>query len=146
VTPTLAGRIQTRAFLLLVLGVPICYLEGLYLGDPRTAVRLLGYVLSLGVVWDALYTHLQTYRWDHDWPPWLQLVAGVAEGIALFALLTATTLWQVAGLTGPPGVARMPAVAFVIHYSSVWIAMFGATQGPLRVLFPWWRFSGGRIG
>ena len=145
VTPTLAGRVQTRALLLLVLGVPLCYTVGRALGDARSAVALVGYVLALGIVWDALYQHLQSYRWDQDWPPLLQWAAYLWEGSVLWLVLHASPLWNEVGLHGPPGVHPLPNQVFALHYTGVSLLMFAATQGPLRVLFPNWRFSGGRF-
>jgi hypothetical protein len=144
-TPTLAGRIQTRAVLLAVLGVPLCFVEGRVLGDARSAVTLVAYVLVLGLIWDPFYHYAQAHRWDQDWPPWLQLTACFVEGVLLWSVLKAVPLWQEAGFTGPPGVRPIPDTAFVVHYATVWLATFAATQGPLRVLFPNWRFAGGRF-
>jgi hypothetical protein len=47
---------------------------------------------------------------------------------------------------GLPGVsANLSFIVFLIHYWLVWIGVFIGTQGPLRILFPRWRFRGGRI-
>jgi hypothetical protein len=35
-------------------------------------------------------------------------------------------------------------ILFALHYWSVWLGVFLMTQGPMRIIFPRWRFSGGR--
>lgn len=131
--------------LLAVLGVPVCYVFGRAFGDPRSAVSLVGYVFVLGIVWDALYHQLQGFRWDQDWPPPFQFAAYLWEGAIVWLVLHAAPIWNQAGLTGPPGVSPLPVRVFLVHYTAVWLITFAATQGPLRVLFPNWRFSGGRF-
>ena len=145
-TPTLVGRWQTRLALLVALGIPLTLPFARRAGDWRTPFAILVYVLVLGVIWDWVYQRLQRRRWDGDWPPLLQALGGVAEGALLWSMLTATPMWIALGVAGPPGVRPGLAwPAFVAHYGTVWLAMFIATQGPLRVLFPRWRFDGGRI-
>lgn len=134
-TPTLRGRWQTRGLLLATVGAIISALFGLGFKDFATPFALLGYVFAFGLGWDALYQWLQGFRWDHDWPPAFQLAAGIWEGAALWLLLLATPL---------PGVAGgLPLGRFLAHYGCVWLATFLCTQGPLRLIFPRWRFHGG---
>ncbi|HEY1014617.1 MAG TPA: hypothetical protein VGE07_18045 [Herpetosiphonaceae bacterium] len=136
-TPTRAGRWQTRLFLLGTVGALATALFGLLFGDWRTPFALLGYVLLAGFAWDALYDVLQGFRWDHDWPPAYQLAAGVAEGGAI---------WLLHALVGLPGVADGLAPGrFLAHYGAVWLLTFLCSQGPMRLLFPRWRFNGGEL-
>ncbi|ACB00709.1 MULTISPECIES: hypothetical protein [Cyanophyceae] len=143
-TPTLLGRWQTRLLLMGTVGalLTVCFAEGLW-GNPVGAVywAVWGYITVFGLGWDCLYIYLQNYRWDQDWPAILQWLAALWEGI--FFLF----LW--AGLPNFAGVA-LPLTAdlsltwFVIHYSSVWLGIFVVSQSLMRILFPLWRFHGGR--
>lgn len=136
-TPTRAGRWQTRLFLLGTVGVFATALFGLLFGDFATPFALLGYVLAAGLAWDALYDFLQSFRWDRDWPPAFQVAAGVAEGAAI---------WLLVGQAGLPGVADgLTLGRFVAHYGAVWLLAFLCSQGPMRLLFPRWRFNGGEL-
>ena len=83
VTPTLAGRWQTRAALLAVVGIPVCYLYGRAWNDTQTPLTMLVYVLALGLAWDVLYQVIQSYRWDQDWPAYIQAGACLWEAAAL---------------------------------------------------------------
>ena len=139
-TPTLPGRWQTRVLLLGTVGLILSLIYGAIVGDLGTPVTLLGYVLLLGCYWDALYHYLQSWRWDRDWPPAFQMAAGLAEGVAIWLLIYAgRTLFG--GLPGVP--ASLTLRQFVTHYGIVWLAMFLAVQGPLRVILPRWRYHGG---
>ena len=136
-TPTLVGRWQTRLFLQLFVGGPLTAFWTLLFGGPKLAL-LLAYVTALGLALDALYIALQSLRWDRDWPLAFQLAGGCAEGALLFALFRAHALpgapW------GPGDTAR-----FVAHYGSVFAVSSCVLFGPMRVLFPRWRFRGGRV-
>ena len=131
-TPTLLRRWQTRLSLLSTIGVPITAVFALLVGGSLPFV-LLWWVLVFGFGWDALYNQLMMRRWDRDWPPTLQLAAGIVELIWLALVL----YWIV------PIPAPHP-VTFVLHYSSVWLATFLASQSVMRLLFPRWRFRGGQ--
>jgi hypothetical protein len=139
-TPTLPGRWQTRVLLLGTIGVVLSLIYGAIVGDLRTPVALLGYVLLLGCYWDALYHYLQSWRWDRDWPPAFQVAAGLAEGVALWLLIYAGRS-SFGGLPGVP--ATLTLQQFATHYGMVWLAMFLAAHGPLRVILPRWRHNGG---
>lgn len=139
VTPTLGGRWQTRLALLIALGVPVTALFALFYRDAAAALFLvLLYVALFGVAWDALYLLLQRLRWDRDWPPALQLAGGIAEAALLYTLLSTSGLPGIAGGSVPFGL-------FCAMYATIWLASFAATQGPLRAIFPRWRFNGGRL-
>ena len=131
-TPTLYGRWQTRLLLLFSIGVPITALFAWFYSSS-TPFILLWWVLIFGFGWDVLYNHLQNRRWDRDWPPTLQLAAGIVEAIWL-----AIVVYWISPLQSP-----LPAT-FIMHYSAVWIATFFASQSIMRLIFPRWRFRGGR--
>jgi hypothetical protein len=145
-TPTLYGRWQTRFLLLSTIGLVDTLLIGRFVTQPdyTTPLALLGYVLVFGLGWDWLYMDLQSFRWDHDWPPVFQLAAGLWEGVFVWGCVQLILVWQPFGLSQLPGV--VPALSFSIfltHYASVWITTFLASQGILRIVFPRWRFHGG---
>lgn len=137
-TPTLLGRWQTRLFLLATVGVlvTIPFSFGI-IGPGASSVFLwiLLYVALLGCLWDILYSYLQKFRWDRDWPGALQLLAGIWEGIFI-------AFWvRVIGL---PNGQEFPVFWFIIHYSLVWLSVYIASQTLMRILFPRWRFQGGQ--
>jgi hypothetical protein len=137
VTPTLAGRWQTRIALFATLGLLITLIFVVLTGRTVFLFALL-YLALFGLAWDLIYTILQRFRWDRDWPPIFAWLAAVWEGVFLFALAAVVAL---------PGIdpGGLPLVPFVLHYGLVWITIFLWTQGPMRALFPFWRFHGGRI-
>lgn len=104
---------------------------------------MLGYVLAVGLAGDGLYQFIQTFRWDEDWPTLFQLLAGLAEGAFLWGVISLVR-WEEFGLLGLPGVGVIPFSRFFSHYTAIWLTIFGVMQGPLHVIFPRWRFYGGR--
>ncbi len=134
-TPTLWGRWQTRFLLLATLGLWVSFIFGFFMGFP-TPISLIGYVLLFGLGWDILYNFVQQARWDHDWPPVFQVATGVVEGLFV---------WSVLQIVNLPGVNPTLSIGwFLTHYSIVWLLVFLASQGPLRIIFPRWRFRGGQ--
>lgn len=135
-TPTFVGRIQTRLLLLLTVGMAVTLLFALFATIWFFSVfaffqpfLVLFFVLFMGMGWDLIYTLAQRLRWDRDWPPAFQWLA---------AFLEMVPAWIFAWLIG------VPWWLFLLHYGSVWIVVFLGTQGPLRILFPRWRYDGGR--
>ena len=142
--PTLTGRIQTRIFLLAVVGglitliiVPI--LPGnAPLGDKyRDGFLVLLSVAVVGVLWELLYHLLMQWRWEKDWPTLFGLVEGVPEGLLIWILLSAGAIPGIAGSVG--------GAAFLIQFILVWLGVWLVANGPMRVPFIRWRFRGGRI-
>ena len=142
-TPTLLGRMQTRLWLLATVGVFVTFFfaswfESLVFDAFAIPFVILFWVAVIGLAWDILFNEVQKRRWDSDWPPAYQLFAGIAEGVLVFILIRAALL---------PGVPEnLPAWMFLAHYTTVWFWTFLWTQGPLRILFPQWRFRGGQFG
>ncbi|MET7424951.1 hypothetical protein [Dactylosporangium sp. NPDC005555] len=143
--PVLLGRIQTRIFLLAVVGsavtaliTPVLPAGGAPLADRyRTAFIVLAAVAVLGVAWELLYHLLMQFRWEKDWPSLFGLLTGVPEAVALWLLLRAGAV---------PGIAAAPPVAaFALQFTAVWVAVWLAANGPMRVPFLRWRFRGGRL-
>ncbi|WP_238008434.1 hypothetical protein KZZ52_23085 [Dactylosporangium sp. AC04546] len=142
--PILSGRLQTRIFLLAVVGSAVTALIVPLLpgGGPlseryRTAFLVLAAVAVLGIGWELLYHFLMQFRWEKDWPSLFGLLTGVPEAVVLWLLLRAGAV---------PGVAAVPPLtAFVIQFAAVWLAVWLVANGPMRVPFLRWRFRGGRL-
>ena len=137
-TPTLIGRWQSRIFLLATIGVlftlPFALSNGLE-NIEFIYFWILFYVGAFGLVWDILYTFIQKFFWDHDWPGIVQFFAAIFEGIFLGLMIN---------LVGLPNIAQKPdLLTYVIHYSVVWIAVYCASWVVMRLLFPRARFRGG---
>ena len=140
-TPTLSGRIQTRLFLLITVGlawtvvvVPFLPRFGAPVGDVYgIALVALFLVGLLGVGWELLYHWIQQYRWEKDWPILLGLVTGIPELLVLYVALALV-------VNPAPNV-----VTVLFHFASTWIVMWLVANGPLRVVFIRWRYRGGRI-
>jgi hypothetical protein len=148
-TPTLIGRFQTRLFLILVVGVPWTLLISPLLPVPatvhlptvyRVTYSALGLVAAIGLLWDAIYYGLQQLRWDKDWPSLFSLLNGLNEGVSTWIAL------HIFGTLGGTLAPSNPMFgAFVLHFSTTWILIWLAMQGPMRILFLRWRFQGGRV-
>ena len=138
VTPTLIGRWQTRVFTLATLGVLVTAVFYVLSRFNPLFFFVLGYVLVFGLVWDLIYIMLQKLRWDRDWPAVFQVINGIIEGLFLYLIMS---------FFGLPGIPRgdVPGWVFLQHYGLVWLISYWWVQGPMRALFPWWRFRGGRI-
>jgi hypothetical protein len=135
-TPTLRGRWQTRVLMNLTVGVLVSALFGLWWEDVSTAFVALGYITAFGLVWDVGYIRLQAWRWDHDWPPVLFLLgAGWEIGILGVVMRTGA----LPGLAPDFGVLSLG-----LQYSTIGLLSFLLMFGPMRVIFPRWRFRGGQ--
>lgn len=140
-TPTLAGRIQTRIALLGTIGllwtfivVPFLPKGGATLPETYTATVLAVIVVAVvGCGWELLYHLVQQYRWEKDWPILYGLLVGIPEGILAFFVVDALI---------PSGPSPL---TFALHFSSTWILVWLTAVGPLRVVLLRWRFNGGRI-
>lgn len=141
-TPTLSGRIQTRWVLLLLVGVPwtivVCpllipFAPGTSLAEIyELAFVSLLVVGVLGTGWELVYHLLMQLRWEKDWPALFGLLTAFNEFIPLVVVLL---------LLG----YRVPVVAVVLLYGSLWLWMWFVANGPLRVLSVRWRYRGGRF-
>jgi hypothetical protein len=146
VLPTLNGRIQTRIFLLVVVGgiwtliiTPVLPgLHGPLSADYRVTFTVLVTTLVLGIGWELVYHFIQQFRWEKDWPTLFGLITVINEGILVRVLLG---LDLVPGIDGP----AVPLPAFVILFLTTWILVWLIANGPMRVPFIHWRFRGGRL-
>ena len=142
-TPTLIGRWQTRLAMLGVFGGLISLIFAVSYQPEESGFNegffvVLGFVAGIGLAWDFVFILLQRLRWDRDWPAVFQVLAGIAEGALIWALLEGTGLPRIEQGTLPFGI-------FLGQYGSIWLVTFIFVQGPMRAVFPRWRFSGGRI-
>jgi hypothetical protein len=150
-TPTLFGRIQTRIFLALVIGVPWTLLVTPFLpgnrgdrslGDVASALYpltflALGLMVAIGcVLWEPLYHALQQFRWERDWPVMFALLVVIPEAILLWFVLQAIDL-------DTEGIATR--TTFIVHIASTWVLMWLFAIGPIRIFLVRYRFRGGRI-
>ncbi len=142
--PILFGRIQTRIFLIAVVGTVVTLaVVPLLPGDSPLVDRyagafvVLAAVAVLGLAWEMLYHLLMQFRWEKDWPSLFGLLTGVPEALLLWWLLRAGVVPLLE--TAPPG------GAYAVHFASVWVAVWLVANGPLRVPFLRWRFRGGRL-
>ena len=142
--PTLPGRIQTRIFLLAMVGVivtalitPVAGIPGTLSAQYKMTYIILAAVLVLGIPWELLYHLLMQWRWEKDWPTLFGLVEGVPEGALIWILLS---IGAIPGIVGHVGGA-----AFLIQFILVWLGVWLVANGPMRVPFIRWRFQGGRL-
>ncbi len=140
-TPTLNGRIQTRVFVLLTLGVAWTALISFALPDRpsitdtyQITFRALAAVLIAGVGWEFIYHGLQQFRWERDWPTPFGFLTGINEGIVAWFVLQVLL-----------GSRDVTVAQYVIHFSTTWMVVFLFLNGPMRVLSLHWRFRGGRL-
>jgi hypothetical protein len=134
-TPTYFGRIQTRILLLATIGAFVTLFYAILaaiLFQPLDFLKpliLLILVAVFGIGWDILYNFAQKLRWDRDWPPAFSFITAFIEmlPIMLIALLL-----------------NVHPVFFLFHYWTVWWATFIVALGPMRIIFPRWRFRGGQ--
>lgn len=142
-TPTLSGRIQTRLIMLATVGLgwllivgPFLPLAGPTMGVYSAGLAALLVTAIVGIAWEFVYHALQQFRWDKDWPTVFGLVLGLSEGVVVYHVLSLGIPWTVIGL--------MPS-AFAWQFGTIWVAIWAFVNGPLRVLFPRWRFAGGQF-
>ncbi|WP_326823434.1 hypothetical protein [Streptosporangium sp. NBC_01756] len=142
--PTLAGRIQTRLFLLVTVGaiitlliVPVLPGSSGPLGDRYlTGFLVLTAVAVLGVGWELVYHFLMQFRWEKDWPTLFGLLTVLPEGLLLYFLLRSGAV---------DFIDPVPSAAFWTHFTVVWVCVWLVANGPMRVPFIRWRFRGGRV-
>lgn len=137
-TPTIWGRWQTRIVMFGTLGLLVAAIFWLIFDQDENFFRVLFYVGLFGVVWDVIYILIQQTRWDRDWPPVFQWAAGALEG---------ALVWICIEYFGLPGIDEgvVPFDRFLAMYLFVFFSIWIWVQGPMRAVFPFWRFHGGRI-
>ncbi|MHB8341047.1 MAG: hypothetical protein ACYDB7_07715 [Mycobacteriales bacterium] len=142
-TPTLFGRLQTRLFIVLVIGgvwtaiitpaVPM----NIPLGPRYKATYgVLVIIAVVGLGWELLYHLLQQWRWEKDWPTMFGLLLGVPEGVVAYLVSRSGVLSWTKGIGGP---------AFLVAFGTTWIVTWLFVNGPMRTLSVHWRYRGGRL-
>jgi hypothetical protein len=142
--PILSGRLQTRIFVIAVVGSlwtlvisPFLPPHGAPLSDRYQATfTVLALVLLLGLAWEFVYQVLQQFRWEKDWPTLFGFLTGINEGLAVWLIVEHVHLPASPHITGG---------AFVVHFTTVWLVTWLFVNGPMRVPFVHWRFRGGRL-
>ncbi|MGH9156243.1 MAG: hypothetical protein ACRD1K_10515 [Acidimicrobiales bacterium] len=142
-TPTLFGRLQTRIFLIAVIGSLWTLIVTPFLpGGGTTSERyegtfaVLAVVLVAGLAWELLYHFLQQFRWEKDWPTFFGFLTGINEGVLVWILVSA-------GLA--PGDPVVPGSTFTVHFVTTWLVTFMFVIGPIRLFMIRYRFRGGRL-
>ena len=143
--PTLSGRIQTRIFVLAVIGSLTTLLISLVLpkapdslGETyKTTFAVLIAVTVLGIGWELIYHALMQIRWEKDRPMLFGLITAINEGALVWFLIKADVI---------PGVdSGLAFSTFLVDFGVVWLVTFLFVNGPMRVPFIRWRHNGGRL-
>ena len=142
--PTLFGRIQTRLWLLAVVGAlvtaaltPVLPMDAPLADKYQATFVVLGAVAVIGIAWEFLYHLLMQWRWEKDWPTMFGLLTGIPEGLLVGYLAARGWLPFLPAAVAP--------AAFAIHFTVVWLVVWLVANGPMRVPFIRWRFRGGRL-
>ncbi len=133
-TPTLAGRLQTRLVLSLVPGLPAALAAAGLHGSLTISGALLGLLVItvLGLAWDAAYQSLQDRRWDRDWPRLFTLLSWAPEAFGSWGVLRFLN-------------AAAPLGTHLAFFTVLWSAALLARTVVLPVLLPHWRHEGSRL-
>jgi hypothetical protein len=144
VVPTLLGRLQTRIFLLAIVGsavtaviTPLLVIHADLPQRYRITFVILAAVALLGLGWECIYHMLMQWRWEKDWPTLFGLITLLPEGFLIWELLNFGLIPSISGPVSP--------YAFWPDFAAVWLATWLVANGPLRVLSIGWRFRGGRF-
>jgi hypothetical protein len=157
-TPTLMGRLQTRIFLVIVVGglwtlfitpflpvsggLVITEYSGSGLTDAYEATYTTLFVfLVLGLVWECIYQGLMQFRWEKDWPAMLQILTVINEGIAVYLVLRYALPEDAKARL----VVESDVQAFLVHYVTTFYVVFAFANSFMRVIFIRWRFRYGRL-
>ena len=143
--PTLLGRIETRIFVLAVIGslttlviTPVLPSTPGSLGETyKVTFSVLIAVAVLGVLWEFVYHALMQFRWEKDWPTLFGLVTALNEGALVWVLIKADVI--------PNVPSELAFSTFLVDFGVVWIVTFLWVNGPMRVPFIRWRHNGGRL-
>ena len=141
--PTLFGRIQTRIFVIAVIGgIWALIISPLLPGDATVSDKykaMFGILLIVGVVgilWELLYHGLMQFRWEKDWPTLFGLLVGIPEGIVDYVIAKSGVLSFTEDVT---------LAQFLIGFTTTWIVTWLWVNGPMRIFTVHWRYRGGRL-
>jgi hypothetical protein len=150
-TPTLAGRLQTRIFVTLVIGGIWTLIITPLLPAPqpvstgelyKVTFTVLLTQLVLGLGWELVYHWLMGFRWEKDWPSFFGFIEGISEAVVLWIVLSADI---VPGISEERGDRQVFGSTFLVLFITTWIVTWAWIQGPMKVVNPRWRFRGGRL-
>ncbi len=150
-TPTLAGRWQTRLLLFFMIGLPITFLVAMYnsnwqwppayeLTIFRDPFIFLTLILILGLILDVLYIQIQRFHWDQDWPFAYQFFFSIVEFFIIFGAMD----FGAFDVLFPDG--RVPFTNAAWHFTFVFVPSFLALLGGVQIFMVRWRFKGGEMG
>jgi hypothetical protein len=99
----------------------------------KVTFRALIIVLVVGLVfWEWVYHFAQQWRFENDWPIMFALLVGILEGISTYWLL---------GVWGD----RPPFWSFFWQFAPLWIFVWAAAIGPVKIFVLRFRYRGGRF-
>ena len=141
--PTLFGRIQTRIFVIAVIGGLWALIIGPLLpggGSLEDRYHAMYGVLLivgvLGVIWELIYHGLMQFRWEKDWPTLFGLATAIPEGIVAFYVARSGVI---------SSTEHIAASAFAVGFGTTWLVTWLWVNGPMRIFTVHWRFRGGRL-
>jgi hypothetical protein len=156
VSPTLNGRIQTRIFLVLVVGgiwtLLVTPVVKLFVeGDPTTSdvykvtIPVLLIVLVLGIGWEFVYHVLQQFRWEKDWPTMFAYLTGINEGILAYVVATSLATTDPSAPDWRQYLEALTVTPYLVHFVSTWIVINLFAGNFMKAIFLRWRYRGGRL-
>ena len=90
------------------------------------------------IVWEPIYHGLMYFRWEKDWPAMFNFLQIFPEYLTTWLLLHVAAFNPIEG-------APVPGPAFTVLFVSTWIVTWLFANGPMKIFFIRWRFSGGRL-
>jgi hypothetical protein len=156
VLPTLNGRLQTRIFLIAVVGsvwtVIVTPFVKLFIdGDPpldevyKLTFTILAIILVLGIVWEFIYHGLMQFRWEKDWPTLFGYATVINEAIVAYLVAKGLASTDSSAPDWRLRLEGLTVAPFLVHVVSTWIVVQLFASNLLRPIFPRWRYRGGRI-
>lgn len=142
-TPTLAGRWQTRLLLYIFVGLPVTWAYAFFVLeldegflDPFVFLTAL---FIVGALLDPVYNQIQRFRWDNDWPFAFFVFFGIVEFLITLGLLNI-------GALDPFLVFRIDNGTALVHFSLVLFSMLLGVLAGVQIFLIRWRFKGGEVG
>jgi hypothetical protein len=156
VSPTLNGRIQTRIFLVLIVGglwtVLITPVVKLFVeGDPtlsqvyKVTFTMLIIVLVVGIAWEFVYHVLQQFRWEKDWPTLFGYATGINEGIVAYVVAKALATTDPGAVEWRRLLEGLTVTPFLVQFVTTWIVINLFAGNFMKAIFLRWRYRGGRL-
>jgi hypothetical protein len=148
-TPTLTGRLQTRIFLAVTVGILWTVIITPFLPEPTGITLGVSYAMAFGslvlmaaagLVWEFVYQGIQQWRWDKDWPSIFALLTVVNEALLvwlldhLFPVMSGPMAGMggtAAALSGTLGPSSPYLPGFVLHIGTTWLAIRGRSDRSL---------------